>query len=349
MSAYRNPELAELQLEKGIELPGCIGFTDNAYDRAAMDAVIPNGNLVTTASSGVPAYLSMLVDPTPIQVALAPTAGTQIVGSEEKRGNWTTFDLAFMLEEMTGYVSSYSDYARGGMSNGTISYVNRQSYHYQTNMKIGEREADLFGLTGQNLRALRMRSVMNTLNRAQNYTYIFGVQGLLNYGFTNDPRLPAAVTPITKAAGGTTWAVATPNEVLADFQKLFNQLVVQTQGLINLNSTTSMTLALPPGNNVSITLTNSFGKTLRGMINEVFPGVRFVTVPEFATQSGNLVQLWVNDINGQRVGFTAFTEKMRAHQMVPDQSGTAWNQKFSQGTFGAIIEQPLGVAQMLGT
>ncbi|EOI9212752.1 DUF2184 domain-containing protein, partial [Salmonella enterica subsp. enterica serovar Mbandaka] len=48
----------------------------------------------------------------------------------------------------------------------------------------------------------------------------------------------------------------------------------------------------------------------------------------------------------QDTGYCSFTEKMRAHAVVTESS--AWKQKKSAGTWGAIIRQPLAYAQMLG-
>ena len=76
-----------------------------------------------------------------------------------------------------------------------------------------------------------------------------------------------------------------------------------------------------------------------------FPNLRVETIPEYATQAGEMVQLIVEELNGQKTVECAFTEKLRAHQM--ELRGSYIQQKKSQGTFGTIIYQPFCIAQMI--
>ena len=70
------------------------------------------------------------------------------------------------------------------------------------------------------------------------------------------------------------------------------------------------------------------------------------TAPEYATSSGQLVQLFADAIEGQRTVSVAFTEKLRAHPIVV--ASSSFKQKKSQGTWGAIIFRPFLIAQLLG-
>ena len=98
----------------------------------------------------------------------------------------------------------------------------------------GERELERAGLARIDwANRVNIASAL-TLNKYQNKTYFFGVSGLQNYGLLNDPSLSAAISPTTKAAGGTGWANATANEVLNDVAKLFQQLQSQANGLLSL-------------------------------------------------------------------------------------------------------------------
>jgi hypothetical protein len=77
-----------------------------------------------------------------------------------------------------------------------------------------------------------------------------------------------------------------------------------------------------------------------------FPNMRIETAPEYATASGNLVQLFPDDLEGQRTVDVAFTEKLRAHPVKVELS--SFKQKKSQGTWGAIIYRPILIASMIG-
>jgi hypothetical protein len=58
------------------------------------------------------------------------------------------------------------------------------------------------------------------------------------------------------------------------------------------------------------------------------------------------MQLILEEVDGTKTTYSAFTEKMRAHPVIPDLS--SWKQKKSAGTWGTIIRRPICIAQMLG-
>jgi hypothetical protein len=191
---------------------------------------------------------------------------------------------------------------------------------------------------------LNIASVL-TLNKFQNKSYFFGVQGLQNYGLLNDPALSAAITPTTKTAGGTGWTNATATEVIADITKLYARLQTQANGTIDRS--TPMTLAMSPlsdGN--GLTKVSEFNVSVSEQIKKLYPNLVVRVAPEYSTDSGELVQLIVNELEGQRTADVAFTEKLRAHPIVVGTSN--FKQKKSQGTWGTIIFRPFLIAQMLG-
>jgi len=56
--------------------------------------------------------------------------------------------------------------------------------------------------------------------------------------------------------------------------------------------------------------------------------------------------LVADEFGGQETGFCAFNEMLRAHRLIPDMS--SFKQKWSSGSWGAIIMQPVAFAQMIG-
>lgn len=301
-------------------------------------------SLVTVSNSGIPAFLSTYVDPKLIDILVAPMRASNVVGAEVKKGDWTTTTSMFPVVESTGEVSSYGDYSNNGRAGVNWNYPQRQSYHYQVITTWGERELETAGLGKIDLaNRINIASVL-TLNKFQNQSYFFGVSGLQNYGLLNSPNLPAAITPITKTAGGTTWAVATALEVLADIQKLYQQLQTQLNG--NLDLMSPMTLSMSPASQTWLTDTTQFNVNVFDLLSKNFPKMKVEVAPEYATTAGNLVQLIADEIEGQRTAETAFTEKLRAHPIFVDLS--SFRQKKSQGTWGTIIYRPVAIAQMLG-
>jgi hypothetical protein len=316
--------------------------------RLAMDA---QPALVTVSNSGIPAFLSTYIDPKVIEVLVAPMKATEIVGEETKKGDWTLETAMFPIVESTGMVSSYGDYAETGIAGANVNWVNRQSYTYQVITQWGERELEKMGLARIDwANRQRIASVL-TLNKFQNKSYFFGVAGLANYGLLNDPSLSAPIAPIPAVTNLVTWAQKATDTngaiwVYNDIKYLYGQLVAQANGLVELDMASPMTLAMSPDSQVYLTLTNSYNVNVQDMLKKNFPKMKIETAPEYATTSGNLVQLIADEMQGQRTATTAFTEKLRAHPIKIELS--SFKQKQSQGTWGTILFRPFLIAQMLG-
>jgi hypothetical protein len=250
----------------------------------------------------------------------------------------------FPVVESTGVTSAYGDYSESGNAGVNSNFPQRQSFHYQVMTQWGERELERAGLARIDwANRVNIASAL-TLNKYQNKTYFFGVSGLQNYGLLNDPSLSAAISPTTKTAGGTGWTNATALEVLADIQKLYKQLQSRANGLVELD--TAMTLAMSPASEVALTKTTEFNVNVSDILKKNFPNLTVKTAPEYTTDSGELVQLIVDEVEGQRTASCGFTEKMRAHPIVVNSS--SFKQKKSQGTWGTVIFRPFLIAQMLG-
>lgn len=346
-----NPTLQALQSRLGVhfmgvpnldfQVSGAAQAVRLAHDGFACDA---QPALITVSNSGIPAFLSTYIDPKLIEVLVSPMKAAEVVGSEVKKGDWTTKTAMFPVVESTGEVSSYGDYSNNGSVGANTNFPQRQSYHYQVVTQWGELELETAGLAKIDwANRLNIASAL-TLSKFQNKTYFYGVEGLENYGLLNDPGLNAAIVPTTKVAGGTLWANATALEVLADVSKLYKQLQSQVNGLIELD--TPMTLAMSPTSEVALTYTTQYNVNVQDMLKKNYPNLKVVTAPEYSTTAGELMQLFVESYEGQRSADTAFTEKMRAHPIVIDLS--SFRQKKSQGSWGTVVYRPAMIAQMLG-
>jgi len=341
-----NPILEALKSRAGVVFMGQpnldLQMANVAHNvQVAMDT---QPSMVTVSNSGIPAFLSTFIDPKLIEVLVEPMKAAEIVGSEVQKGDWTMKQAMFPMIESTGETSSYGDYSENGMAGVNSQFPSRQSYHYQVVTQWGELELEMAGLAKIDwANRLNIAGVL-TLNKFQNKTYFFGVEGLENRGLLNDAALSAAITPITKVAGGTGWTNATALEVLADIQKLYKQLQSQAGGLIDLS--TPMTLAMSPASEVALTKTTEFNVNVSDILKKNFPGLTVKTAPEYTTDSGELIQLIVDNLEGQRTVDCAFTEKLRAHPIVVAMS--SFRQKKSQGTWGTIIYRPFLISQMLG-
>lgn len=328
--------------------------------RIAMDSAMNAlpGPLVTDPNSSLPTILTTTIDPEVIRIILAPLAMAEIL-SERQAGTWVDDTRLFPIVEGTGEVSSYGDYNNNGRAGINFNYPAFQSYLFQTIVQYGEREIERVGLAKLNLVSELQMAAADLLNRFQNLTYAFGVQGLQNYGVINNPYLSAFLTPATKAAGGTGWfngntPNATANEVYNDVIALVNKLVAQTNGA--LDTKTPMTLVMSPQSEIALTFTNSFGVSVADLMKKGYPNIKVKTAPQYGTQSatnpqgystaGNVLQLFPDKIQGQTTVYAAYNEKLRAHKIVPELS--AWKQKQTSGTWGAILRSPVAFAGMIG-
>ena len=328
---------------------------DLAMDQGgfAMDA---QPQLTTSQNTGIPVWLSTMIDPTVYEILFSPLRAADILG-EVKKGDWTLNSVMFPTAEHTGEVSSYDDYSNNGTVNTNLNFPSRQPYLYQTILQYGDRELDVAGLAKINWVSELNAAAAWALNRYQNQTYFFGVAGLQNYGILNDPNLTAALTPGPKAYGNNLWitngiVTATPNEIFLDIQALVIQLILQSGG--NINQESEFVLALSPISKAAITAVNSFDVNVSDLMKQ-FPNIRIIDAIQYQAQSssnpqgvvgGNFMQLICTTVRGQKTGFCAFNEKMRAHRLIPDLS--SWKQKLSGGSMGSIIRQPFAICSMLG-
>lgn len=313
---------------------------------------------VTAPNSSIPALLATFIDPEIVRIPFAPLKIATILGDERKKGDWTDLVGIFPVLETTGDVSAYGDYSNNGSAGANMNFPQRQSFGIQTIIQYGEMEVAMAAKANVNLVTEKQTGAANAVAQFLNRSYAFGIKNLQNYGLLNDPNLTASLQPGPKAYNSQAhgpWITAgiptaTPNEVFIDIQTLFIQLVAQTNGLIDLDRDTKMVLVCPPDVQVALTSANSFGVMTRELLKTAFPNIRVESAVQYNTAnnglSGNLVQLIAEEVDGQRVGFGAYTEKMRMHALVTMLS--AWEQKVSAGTWGTVLRLPALVASMLG-
>jgi hypothetical protein len=352
MTIQRHKDFARLEREYGITLPReTVDYLPELYAQDCELAFDAQPTLVTTSSAGVPAYLTNYVDPDLIRVLVTPNQAAEIVG-EVRKGDWLTETATFPVVENTGETSAYGDFNDNGSVGANVNFPQRQSFHYQTVTRWGEKTLERMGLAKIGWAAqLNVASAL-ILDKMQNRMYFNGIAGLQNYGILNEPSLAASIQPGPKAYNSQAhgpWVTsgvitATANEIYTDVQSLYYQLVKQGGGTIK--RTDKFTLAMSPESEMAMTATNSFNVSVLDLLKKSFPGLEIKTAPEYNTTAGEVVQLILDKVEGQDVCYCAFTEKMRAHNIVQELS--AWKQKKSQGGWGFILRVPYAIASMIG-
>jgi len=333
----RDSQLIAQLARAGVVLPAGVTDVSTPAGSYAMDAASLTPTLVGAPNAGIPSFLTTYVDPKVIEVLVAPMKAAEIVG-ESKKGDWTTLTATFIQAEPLTKVATYGDYSADGDSSANVNYPQRQAYFFQTWTRWGERELEMAGAGRVDWAAQLNYSSALGLAKFLNATYLFGVSGLQNYGLTNDPRLP---TPV---AAPVNYATAVPEDIYNDFVRQYKLLQTQSQGIIE--QTDELKWAVPPTVAGDINRVNTYGLSAAKLLKDAFPKLEIVTVPEYDTVSGRLVQLWAPRIEGQESATCGFTEKMRAHAI--ERYSSYFRQKKSAGTWGAVIFRPLACTQTLG-
>ena len=341
----------------GMILPTVTSYLPPEFKRDAMLAMDAQPGLSTDPNAGVPWFLLNMIDPQVYKVLFAKNKAADILG-EQKRGDWTMKTTMFPIVEHVGEVTSYGDYNEGGHTEANANWPQRQAYLFQTTKELGDLEIDTAGAAKLNWVAEVDAAVALALNKAQNTIYFFGLAGLQNYGILNDPHLSASLTPSPKAYGNNQWITngvitATANEIYTDIQSLVTQVVTQSAGLVELDA--PMKLCLSPTIQMALTAANSFGVNLKLLLKDNFPNLTIEAAVQYGAQTatnpqgvvgGNFVQLIAEQVEGQKTGFCAFNEKMRAHPMV--RALSSYKQKFTAGAWGAIYRTTITVSSMIG-
>lgn len=322
----------------------------------AMDALPTLG---TEANSAIPMQFLNYVDPQVYEFLFAPLLVAEALGGEVQKGSWEMVSAMFPVVEATGEVSSYEDYSNSGVSGANMNWPQRENYIFQTVIQYGELEVARAAAARINIVAEKEKAAAGNLNRFMNFMYAFGLNGLDNWGTLNDPNLSAFLTPALKAYGGTAWIVAgvvraSALEMFTDIQSVIGQVISQGDGQITTE--TPMKLILPPLLSNALSTINAFGLTLRAFLKESYPKLEIISgVSQYAVQSaqnpqgvaaGNVMQLIVSEVAGQRAAFPAYSEKQRAHPLIREMS--AYRQKKTAGSYGTVIRMPFCFAQMVG-
>ena len=341
----------------GFYFPGAKAFLDKDWADNFALAMDAQPELVTTPSSGIPAFLTTIIDPNILRIRQANNNAAKIF-EEVRKGTWVTESAIFPVVERGGNVTSYGDFEAGGATTVNANFETRQPYLYQTLCIWGELQLERAGLAKIAWAAELQGAAADVLGKFENLMYFKGIAGLQNYGIQTDPNLQPAIAPIPKAAGGLSWLNgtspnATANEIFADIQSLYNTLINQSSG--NIDTKSEVVLALSPSREGALTATNSFNVNVKTLLKDNYPGLRIQNAIQYGVitsqnpqgvAAGEMAQLIALKPDNQDTGWLAFNEKLRAHRVIPDVS--SFKQKLTSGGYGFIGRQSFAMATMIG-
>nr|DAH44246.1 MAG TPA: major capsid protein [Caudoviricetes sp.] len=346
-----------LAKERGIGADQAIGFFP--YDVVDGKIVLrelsnrqmaQDAAMVTIPSVGAPAALYTYLDPRIIDVLFAATNATKFF-EKSKVGDWVDDFAQFPVEEITGQAGPYADFGDGVQTDVNYEYPVRQSFRYQTMIKYGDLEAEKTARAKINLAARKQNAAAQILARAENRFQLYGVSGIECYGMLNDPNLPATIAPIS-VNSKSTWAEKTAADpsntatiVYNDVNKLWMELAKNNGGNIDVN--TPVTLGISNTMIGYLTQPNQFGKTAKQLLQENYPNITIVQLPELSTSAGEMLYMSIPDLgNDDPTGLCAFSRAFQLHRLIPKSS--SFEQKASAATWGCVIRRPNFVATMTG-
>lgn len=308
---------------------------------------------VTAPNAGVPTEFTTFFNPQVVEILTSPRRARAIY-PEVIKGDATTSSVRFPLAEAVGHTAPYDDFSNGGSADVNNNWATRDTYLFQTIRRVGDMEEEMSGLARVSLGTGTQRSAALVIDVDVNRFALQGVAGRRIYGLMNDPSLNANITPnsVTPEGGGaavTDWEKKTSRQIYDDVRKLYAALVNQMGGNDNVTSDgvdDRLVLVCSPGVYAIMGAATDFNVSALDMIKKFLPKLEIVTVPEFSTASGELVQLIQPEFQGQATAEIGATEKFHAFPVVRGLSSYA--QKFRAGTCGTLIYRPAAIAGMIG-
>ncbi len=310
----------------------------NNFNQIAMDT-----NLVSQANVTVPSALLSYWDPKAIEILTHKRSAREMF-PEVKKGNFSSSQVYFRINEMTGATAPYSDFTQMGSSNVNYNFPFREVYRFQTLISIGDLEAEMAGEAQISCVADKQRAATSMLDVDANRFYLYGVEGKQIFGILNDPSLPAVITPHS-IDSKVKWEDKNTQQRYNDILKLFEELSKNMGG--HVNGQMPLVLALSPSLNVMLGSATDYNISVLDMLKHYFTSLRIVVLPELMSEDKTqTICLYPEEIMGQAVGECIAPEKFRAYP--PYRQESSLTQKLAAATAGAVIYQPLAFVRMQG-
>ncbi len=258
-----------------------------------------------------------------------------------------------------GSVVPYDDLSMNGDNDYNVTYVTRNIAYFETSLNYGELEIAEWSLS--KLDAVGMKRNARdtvTIPQFQNDLGFNGYSAVSYpaiYGILNEPDLNPFITlPADGTIPGTTtkttaWSGKDYSQILRDIQLLWNDVLLRSLGKVDTNSKAK--LCYPPSVEAALLTSTVFGITVKEQLKKQYPGLEFVSVPNFeaSLNSSNqtvVMLLLENPATGEMPFQELFTIKYMAHRPVPMASSMA--EKVSMGLGGVMLFYPLYVSGAYG-
>lgn len=269
-------------------------------------------------------------------------------------GSWDDEEIVQGVLEPTGHAVPYGDYTNIPLASWNPSYERRTVVRLEQGMRVGALEEARSARMNVNTAAEKRASATLSLELSRNRIGFYGFNSGVNrtYGFLNDPSLPAYVSAPNGAGGTSTWATKTFLEITADIRGMVGRLASLSKGAIDTNRT-QMTLALPTGVAVYLSVTSDFGNSVQDWLTKTYPNIRVETAPELDLANGgaNVAYLYADSVED------GATDDSRTWlQLVPakfqllgvEKQAKAYVEDYVSATAGVMLKRPYAITRLTG-
>ena len=268
-------------------------------------------------------------------------------------GNWHDEEVVQTASEMTGKAELYGDASNIPLANYNATYERRTIVRFEKGINVGMLEEARAGEAAINMAIEKRAAAALALDIARNRIGFFGFNqpDTRNFGFLNDPNLPAYVN-VAAGVGGLPWAGKTFLEITADIRTAVRALVEQSAGNIR-PQTTDLTLALPTGFEEYLGVTSDFGVSVQDWLTKTYPRMRVESAPELEGANGgaNVFYLYAERIDdGSTDDGLVFAQNVpaRFQTLGTERRAKSYVEDYSNALGGVMTKRPWAVYRASG-
>lgn len=310
--------------------------------------------LTTTASITTPIQFLQNWLPGFVNIITAARKIDSLIGLMTA-GSWEDEEIVQGIMEMTGSATPYSDAGNIPLSSWNVNFDRRTVVRFEEGMQVGKLEEARASRIRVSSSAEKRNAAALALEIERNKVGFNGYNSGNNrtYGFLNDPNLPAYVAVSTKAAGGTTWAVATFLEIQGDIISALQSLRTTSKDTVDPD-TMPITLALATAAREQLSRNNVQGtQSVMQWLKETYPNVRVESAPELDSANGgaNVFYLYAESIaDGSSDGGQTFIQVVPAKFQVlgVEAKAKGYLEDYTNATAGVMCKRPYAVIRRTG-
>lgn len=310
--------------------------------------------LTTTASVTTPIQFLQNWLPGYVNIVTAARRIDELVGIMTS-GSWEDEEIVQGILEHTGSATPYGDYTNVPESSWNANYERRTVVRMEEGLRVGRLEEARAGRVRLDSAGEKRNSAQVALEIERNKIGFNGYNSGNNrtYGFLNDPNLPNYVVVPNGAAGTSTWATKTFNEIVLDITSSLKLLRTQSKEVVD-PCRAPITMALATAARDELSRINTLGtQSVYQWLQSTYPNVRVVSAPELdsAYSSQNVMYLYAESCDdGSSDGGKTWVQVVPAKFQVlgVQQLAKAYVEDYSNATAGVMCKRPFAVVRRYG-